>query len=72
MAESEFRQVLSAKANRIEPYLEAIAFFEKQNKLPDMEAAIAGGRDAQSEHDPRVAFFQAVAMGSFGLGTVAR
>ena len=59
VADSEFRRVLSAKANRIEPYLEAVAFFERQNKLADMEVAIAAARRA-SEHDPRVAFFQAV------------
>ena len=59
MAESEFRKILDAKANRIEPYLEAVAFFEKQNKLADMEAALEAARQV-SEHDPRVAYFQAV------------
>lgn len=59
LAESEFQQVVDAQPKRIEPYLEAIAFFQKENKLPEMEAAIqAGGRVRQN--DPRLAYFQAV------------
>jgi tetratricopeptide (TPR) repeat protein len=57
-AENEFRRILSAKANRIEPYLEAVAFFEKQNKLAEMQAAVDAAKRTR-EHDPRVAYFQA-------------
>jgi tetratricopeptide (TPR) repeat protein len=60
LAENEFRQVLSAKPNRVEPYLEAIAFFQKQNDLPDMEAGI-GAAEQSNAKDPRVTYFRAVA-----------
>jgi tetratricopeptide (TPR) repeat protein len=59
LAETEFRQVLSAKPTRIEPYLEAIAFFQKQNDLPDMAAALSAASDVNAK-DPRVSYFQAV------------
>jgi tetratricopeptide (TPR) repeat protein len=59
LAENEFLQVLNAKPNRVEPYLETIAFFEKQNNLPYMQAAITAAA-AVSPNDPRVMYFQAV------------
>ena len=40
MAEKEYREVLAAKPSKIEPYMEVIAFFQKQNKPADMQAAI--------------------------------
>jgi TolA-binding protein len=57
-ADAEYRMVLASKSNRIEPYLEAAAFFEKQNKLADMESAIQGAERVNAK-DPRVAYFQA-------------
>ena len=59
LAEADFRQIVNAKAERIEPYLEAVTFFEKQNNLADMQAAIDAARRT-SERDPRVGYFQAV------------
>lgn len=59
LAEVEFRQILDAKPNRMEPYLEAIAFFQKQNKLPEMEAAIEAAESVNNNRDPRLGFFQA-------------
>jgi tetratricopeptide (TPR) repeat protein len=59
LAEGEYRQILSSKPNRVEPYLEAIAFFEKQNKLPEMGEAIEGAGQVNGK-DPRVEYFQAV------------
>lgn len=59
LAEKEFQQIVAAKSSQIEPYLEAIAFFEKQHNLPEMEAAIKAAEQAH-QNDPRVAYFQAV------------
>lgn len=59
LAEKEFQQIVAAKANRVEPYLEAIAFYEKEHKLPEMETAIQAAEQARS-NDPRVAYFQGV------------
>jgi tetratricopeptide (TPR) repeat protein len=58
LADAEYREILNSKSGKIEPYLEAIAFFEKQNKLSDMEAAIQGAARA-SDTDARVEYFQA-------------
>lgn len=58
LAENEFRQLVDLKPNRVEPYLEAIAFFQKQNHLPEMQAAIEGAERVR-QNDPRVSYFQA-------------
>jgi tetratricopeptide (TPR) repeat protein len=58
LAEAEFQQILNSKPNRLEPYLEAVAFFEKQNKLPEMQSAIEGAERVNAQ-DPRLEFFQA-------------
>jgi tetratricopeptide (TPR) repeat protein len=50
---------LNSKNSNIEPYLEAIAFFQKQNKLSDMETAIEEAERGNAR-DPRLEFFQAV------------
>ncbi len=59
LADAEYRQILNSKNSNIEPYLEAIAFFEKQNKLSDMETAIEEA-ERTNARDPRLEFFQAV------------
>ena len=59
LADTEYRQILNSKTDNIEPYLEAIAFFQKQNKLSDMQAAIAEAGRA-NDRDARLEFFQAV------------
>ncbi len=59
LAENEYRQVLSAKPNRIEPYLEVIDFFQHQNKATDMEAAIQAAAKV-SPSDPRLTFYRGV------------
>lgn len=58
-AENEYRQALAAKPGRVEPYLEAAAFFGRQNELPEMKSAI----DALAQFypsDPRVIFYYGV------------
>jgi tetratricopeptide (TPR) repeat protein len=59
LAENEYLQVLTAKPNRMEPYLDTIEFFENQNNLPYMETAVKAAEEFDPK-DPRVAFFQAV------------
>ena len=58
LAENEFLQVLNAKPSRVGPYLEAIAFFQKQNNLPYMEAAVSAAEQLNLK-DPRVMYFRA-------------
>jgi tetratricopeptide (TPR) repeat protein len=59
LAESEYRQVLAAKPSHVEPYLEVIAFFQKENKLADMTAAIEAAGQSNPK-DPRITYFRAV------------
>lgn len=59
-AENEYRQVLAAKPNRIEPYLEVADFFERQNQPSDMAAAIQAAAQV-SPNDARLAFYRGVA-----------
>jgi tetratricopeptide (TPR) repeat protein len=59
LAESEYRQVLSAKPKTIDAYFEIAEFFEGQNKPSDMEATIQGAAQVSS-NDARLAFFRGV------------
>jgi tetratricopeptide (TPR) repeat protein len=59
-AESEYRKVLSAKPNRIEPYLEVADFFKRQNRPSDMATAIQAAAQV-SPNDARLAFYRGVA-----------
>jgi tetratricopeptide (TPR) repeat protein len=60
-AESEYRQVLAARPSRVEPYLEVIAFFQKENQVADMSAAIEAAAQSNPK-DPRITYFRAVAL----------
>jgi tetratricopeptide (TPR) repeat protein len=58
-AENEYEQVLAAKPQEVEPYLEAAAFFGRQNQLPQMKEAI----DALTQvhpTDPRVTLYHGI------------
>lgn len=59
LADAEYRQILTSKSKDIQPYLEAIAFFQKESKLSDMESGIEEAQNAIGR-DPRLEFFQAV------------
>ena len=61
LAEDEYRQVLAAKPTRLEPYLEVAGFFQGQNRPADVQAAIEAAAQVKS-NDPRLAFFQGVAL----------
>ena len=65
LAETEFRQVLSAKPKNIEPYFEVIAFFQNQNKARDMQSAIDDAAQI-SAHDPRLSYFRGAALALSG------
>jgi tetratricopeptide (TPR) repeat protein len=58
-AHDEYTQVLAAKPQEVEPYLEAAAFFQRQNQLAEMKSAI----DAVGEihpNDPRISLYGAI------------
>lgn len=59
-AESEYRQVLNAKPDRVEPYLEVAGFFERQNQPSGMEAAVQAAAQV-SPNDARLTFYRGVA-----------
>jgi tetratricopeptide (TPR) repeat protein len=59
-ADHEYRQVLSAKPNRIEPYLEVADFFERQNQPSEMQTAIEAAAQV-SLSDARLAFYRGIA-----------
>lgn len=61
LAESEYRQVLAAKPSNLQPYFEAVTFFENQNKIADMNAAIDAAAQVKP-NDPRIEFYRAVTM----------
>jgi tetratricopeptide (TPR) repeat protein len=61
LAEKEYRDVLAAKPTKIDPYFEVIAFFQKQNKPADMQAAIQAAA-LVSPNDPRLAYSRGVAL----------
>ncbi len=58
-AENEFKQVLDAKPNHIDPYLEVAGFYQTQNKPTDMNAAIEAAAKVNSK-DPRLNFYMGV------------
>lgn len=59
-AESQIREVLSAKPKTADPYFEAANFFETQNKPADIQAAIQSASQV-APSDPRLAFYRGVA-----------
>lgn len=59
-AESEIRQVLSAKPKTPDPYFEVANFFERQNKPADIQTVVQSASQV-APNDPRLAFYRAVA-----------
>jgi tetratricopeptide (TPR) repeat protein len=59
LADAEYRQVLSAKPKDVDPYLDVAAFFQRQNKPSDIEAAIQSAAQV-NPNDPRLAFYRGV------------
>ncbi len=67
LADSEYRQVLAAKPNHIEPYLEAADFWVNQNKPQDAAAAVEAAA-AASPSDPRIAYYRGITSVLSGTG----
>jgi tetratricopeptide (TPR) repeat protein len=65
LAENEYREVLAAKPTKLEPYFEVAAFFQNQNKIPDMSATIEAAAQVKP-NDPRIEFYRASVMVSNG------
>lgn len=59
LAESEYREVLKAKPNRIEPYLEVATFFVRQNKAADVDVAIQAAAKV-APNDARLGMYRGV------------
>jgi tetratricopeptide (TPR) repeat protein len=57
LAENEYREVLNAKPNRIEPYIEVINFLGATKKLPEMNQAIQAAA-AVAPNDPRLLYYR--------------
>ena len=61
LAEKEYRDAVSAKPKRAEPYFEAANFFARQNKASDLDAAIQSAA-LVSANDPRLSFYRGVSI----------
>lgn len=59
LAETEYRQILAAKPDKIEPYLEVAGFFAEQNKPADLQTTIEAAEQVNAK-DPRLIFFRGV------------
>lgn len=59
-AETEYRWILAAKPNRLEPYLEVAGFYERQKNPSALDAAVDAGMKVNAS-DPRLAYFRGVA-----------
>jgi tetratricopeptide (TPR) repeat protein len=59
-AESEIRQVLSAKPNTADPYFESADFFAARNQATDVQTAVQSAARV-TPSDPRLAFYRGVA-----------
>ena len=59
-AEDEYRQVLAAKPDRVEPYFEVADYYRSRGNAAQMEAAIQGAAQVNA-NDERLAFHRGVA-----------
>ncbi|MGO9588958.1 MAG: tetratricopeptide repeat protein [Candidatus Acidiferrales bacterium] len=58
-AESEYKQVLAAKPEKLEPYLEVADFYIAQHRPADIETAIQAAAAVRPK-DPRISFYRGV------------
>lgn len=61
LADSEYKQVLAAKPKDSQPYLDAVVFYQAQNKPGEMNAFLDAAARV-SPNDPRLVFYRAAAM----------
>jgi tetratricopeptide (TPR) repeat protein len=59
LAEAEYREVLAAKPKDMDAYFDVATFFQRENKAPDLDAAVQAAAQV-SPNDPRLAFFRGV------------
>lgn len=59
LAEAEYKLVLQAKPNRIEPYFVVADFYQRQGRAPDMEAAMEAAARIRPS-DARLAYYRGV------------
>ncbi len=59
-AEKDYKAALAANPKKIDPYLDALAFFQQQNKASDMQAAIQQASQV-AQNDPRLTYYRGVA-----------
>ena len=60
-AEKEYKAALAANPKKIDPYLDALAFFQQENKPADMQAAIQQASQV-APNDPRLIYYRGVAL----------
>ncbi len=60
-AAKDYHDALAANPKKIEPYLDALAFYQKQNKASDMQAAIQQASQV-APNDPRLTYYRGVAL----------
>lgn len=60
-AAKDYHDALAANPKKIEPYLDALAFYQTQNKASDMQAAIQQASQV-APNDPRLTYYRGVAL----------
>jgi tetratricopeptide (TPR) repeat protein len=58
-AQNEYMQVIEAKPQEVEPYLEAAVFFQRQNQLAEMKSAIDAVEQIHP-NDPRATLYRGI------------
>jgi tetratricopeptide (TPR) repeat protein len=60
-AAKDYHDALAANPKKIEPYLDALAFYQKENKAPEMQAATQQASQV-APNDPRLTYYRGVAL----------
>jgi tetratricopeptide (TPR) repeat protein len=60
-AAKDYHDALAANPKKIEPYLDALAFYQTQNKASDMQTAIQHASQV-APNDPRLTYYRGVAL----------
>jgi tetratricopeptide (TPR) repeat protein len=61
LAEKEYHDALAANPKKIEPYLDALSFYQRQNKPAEMQAAVQQASQV-APNDPRLTYYRGVAL----------
>ena len=60
-AAKDYHDALAANPKKLEPYLDALAFYQQQNKASEMQAAIQQASQV-APNDPRLTYYRGVAL----------